>query len=68
MSNEDIRIERHDGIVTLRLNRPAKRNSLARPHLDFLHETLDALAGDPSVRCLVLTGTGSAFCAGADVD
>ncbi|KVC34227.1 enoyl-CoA hydratase/isomerase family protein [Burkholderia pseudomultivorans] len=68
MSVEDIQIERHDGVVTLRLNRPAKRNSLARPHLDFLRETLDALAGDPAVRCVVLTGTGSAFCAGADVD
>ncbi|MGK8776804.1 enoyl-CoA hydratase/isomerase family protein [Burkholderia cenocepacia] len=68
MSVEDIQIERHDGVVTLRLNRPAKRNSLARPHLDFLRETLEALANDPAVRCVVLTGTGSAFCAGADVD
>ncbi|WP_246326924.1 enoyl-CoA hydratase/isomerase family protein [Burkholderia guangdongensis] len=68
MSVDDIHIERNGGTVTVRLNRPAKRNSLARPHLDFLRETLDALANDPAVRCLVLTGTGSAFCAGADVD
>ncbi|WDD92129.1 enoyl-CoA hydratase-related protein [Burkholderia sp. FERM BP-3421] len=68
MNVEDIQIERHGGVVTLRLNRAAKRNSLARPHLDFLRETLGALAADPAVRCLVLTGSGSAFCAGADVD
>lgn len=68
MENEDIRIEQRDGITTIRLERPAKRNSLARPHLDFLRETLMRLAHDPAVRCLVITGTGKAFCAGADVD
>ncbi|MFM0341801.1 enoyl-CoA hydratase-related protein [Paraburkholderia fungorum] len=68
MINGDIRIEQRDGIRTIRLDRPSRRNSLARPHLDFLTETLQADSADPSIRCLVITGTGQAFCAGADVD
>ncbi|MCI0151861.1 enoyl-CoA hydratase/isomerase family protein [Paraburkholderia sediminicola] len=68
MTIEDIHVEQRNGVRTIRLDRPAKRNSLARPHLDVLRELLVSYAKDPSVRCLVITGTGKAFCAGADVD
>jgi 2-(1,2-epoxy-1,2-dihydrophenyl)acetyl-CoA isomerase len=68
MHTTDIEVESHEGVTTLRLARPAKRNSLARPHLIRLRELLVQLAADPAVRCVVLTGSGKAFCAGADVD
>ncbi len=68
MTQGDIRIDERDGIRTICLDRPAKRNSLARPHLDLLTATLAADAANPAIRCLVITGTGQAFCAGADVD
>jgi 2-(1,2-epoxy-1,2-dihydrophenyl)acetyl-CoA isomerase len=68
MTTEDIRIDSQDGVVTVRLDRPAARNALARPHLDRLRDLLTQLATDTAVRCLVITGTGSAFCAGADVE
>jgi 2-(1,2-epoxy-1,2-dihydrophenyl)acetyl-CoA isomerase len=59
----------HDGgVATIRLARPHKRNSLARAQLDRLRDLLAQYAADPAVRCVVLTGTGRAFCAGADVD
>ena len=57
-----------DGVLTLRLNRPAQRNALARPNLEALHQALVKAASEPAVRCLVLTGTGKGFCAGADVE
>ena len=68
MMTEEIRIDSRNGVVTVRLDRPAARNALARVHLDRLRALLESYAQDPSVRCLVITGTGKAFCAGADVE
>jgi 2-(1,2-epoxy-1,2-dihydrophenyl)acetyl-CoA isomerase len=59
---------RDDGVATICLSRPLKRNSLAQAQLDRLRELLARYAEDSSVRCVVLTGVGSAFCAGADID
>jgi enoyl-CoA hydratase/carnithine racemase len=55
------------GIATLRLDRPAQYNVLSRAVLDRLHAELDAIANDDSVRVVVITGTGRAFCAGHDL-
>ena len=52
------------GVVTLTLNDPARFNALGSAMLAALQQTLDALAGDESVRVVVLAGTGKAFCAG----
>ncbi|HXZ08137.1 MAG TPA: enoyl-CoA hydratase-related protein [Paraburkholderia sp.] len=68
MQTSEIEVEMHDGIATVRLARPEKRNALARPHLIYLRELLTRFADVPTVRCLVITGSGKAFCAGADVD
>ena len=68
MEITDIDVQQADGVVTIRLDRPASRNSLACPHLDRLNVLLDRYANDAAVRCLVLTGTGKAFCSGADLD
>lgn len=56
-----------DGIVTLTLNRPEARNALSRTMIDALIAELEAIEKDDKVRVIVLTGAGSAFCAGHDL-
>ena len=56
-----------DGVVTLQLNRPKQYNALSGALLDALHAELDALAGDASVRVVLVTGSGNAFCSGHDL-
>ena len=56
-----------DGVATLTLNRPDSRNLLDGESLRLLGEHLAAAASDDAVRVVVLTGEGSAFCAGADL-
>ncbi len=56
-----------EGIATLVLNRPRQYNALSRAMLDALHGELDALARDESVRVVIVTGAGRAFCAGHDL-
>src|SRR4051794_28992790 len=64
----ELRPERHDdGVALLTLNRAEKRNALSIEMRFELATLLEALAADPEVGCLVLTGAGSAFCAGMDV-
>jgi len=56
-----------NGVATLRLNRPEKRNALNDALRDELIHVLEAVQADQSIRALVLTGNGKAFCAGGDV-
>jgi enoyl-CoA hydratase/carnithine racemase len=56
-----------DGVATLRLNRPERRNAIDDAARGLMIEALEAAAADPAVRALVVTGTGAAFCAGGDV-
>jgi enoyl-CoA hydratase/carnithine racemase len=62
-------LERADGdaVATLTLNRPRQYNALSRALLESLHREIDALAADESVRVVVITGAGRAFCAGHDL-
>ena len=55
------------GIVTLRLNRPGQFNALSEALLAALQAQIDALAGDASLRCVVLEASGRAFSAGHDL-
>jgi 2-(1,2-epoxy-1,2-dihydrophenyl)acetyl-CoA isomerase len=59
--------ERAGAVLTLTLNRPERLNALDLPQWDELAAAVADAAGDASVRALVLTGAGRAFCAGADV-
>lgn len=59
------RVERGAGVLTL--DSPHNRNALSAPLLAQLRQGLDAAAGDPRVRAVVLTHTGGTFCAGADL-
>lgn len=56
------------GITTITLNRPDKLNALNPALFVELRAHIDAIAEDASVRCVVLTGSGRAFCAGHDLD
>ncbi|HEV8361202.1 MAG TPA: enoyl-CoA hydratase-related protein [Candidatus Thermoplasmatota archaeon] len=58
--------DEREGVRTLTLNRPEARNALTLDLLDALRAELAQAARDP-VGCVVLTGTGSAFCAGGDI-
>lgn len=55
------------GVVYLHLNRPDKFNSFNRPMALEMQELLDKCGQDASVRAVVITGTGKAFCAGQDL-
>jgi enoyl-CoA hydratase len=56
-----------NGVAQLTLNRPQAMNALSRELLDALARAIDELATDASVRVLILTGAGRAFCAGLDL-
>src|SRR5690349_12438114 len=56
------------GVLTLTLDRPAKRNALSAVLVDALHAAIDRADLDAEVRVLVLRGAGSDFCAGADLE
>lgn len=60
-------MERRDAVAVVRLNRPDSLNSLSHALLIDLRQLLIALEADPTARALVLTGTGRAFSAGADL-
>jgi 2-(1,2-epoxy-1,2-dihydrophenyl)acetyl-CoA isomerase len=55
------------GVGTVMLNRPDKLNALTIEMAAELEDALAMLAGSDEVRCIVLTGAGKAFCAGADL-
>ena len=60
-------IETTDGVRTLTLNRPERRNALTPDMQEELIAALEAAGDDPDVQVLVLTGAGEAFCAGLDL-
>ncbi len=60
-------VERHDGVLTLTLNRPDSLNSLDADLKVALRDAIDAASTDPQCRALVLAGAGRAFCVGQDL-
>ncbi len=56
-----------DGIATLTLNRPEKKNALSIALRDEFSDALAVLAADEGVKVVVVTGAGDAFCAGFDL-
>ncbi|AJK65602.1 MULTISPECIES: enoyl-CoA hydratase [Bacillus amyloliquefaciens group] len=53
------------GLITL--NRPHAANSLSSDMIDHLQRVIEDIKNSPSIRCVILTGTGNTFCAGADL-
>jgi 2-(1,2-epoxy-1,2-dihydrophenyl)acetyl-CoA isomerase len=65
--SETIVVENQGAVATIRLNRPQVYNSFNREMALALQAQLDHFAMDESVRAIVLTGSGKAFCAGQDL-
>ncbi|MFD2472048.1 enoyl-CoA hydratase/isomerase family protein [Amycolatopsis silviterrae] len=57
-----------DGIATILLNRPHRKNAFTLAMLDAWAEALRSAHADPAVRVVLVTGAGDAFCAGVDLD
>jgi 2-(1,2-epoxy-1,2-dihydrophenyl)acetyl-CoA isomerase len=62
-----LRLEVDGPVATITLDRPTALNALTVPVKVALRETLESLAADRSVRVVILTGSGRAFCAGQDL-
>lgn len=63
-----VQVERNGGVATIRMDRPDRLNAYNEEMGIALLSAVSTAAADPSVRCLVLTGTGKAFSAGGDVE
>lgn len=66
MSEESVLYEERGMIAVITLNRPENRNSMTHDVLDGIVQRVEQVKANRDLRCLVITGTGSSFCAGAD--
>ena len=62
-----VTVDRSDAVATLTLNDPDRRNAMTLGMCDEVAAALDEVEADPEIKALVVTGAGSAFCAGADL-
>jgi enoyl-CoA hydratase/carnithine racemase len=62
-----IEVTRDDGVATVVLARPERRNALDLPMMQRLAGVLAEIAADPGARALILTGAGGVFCSGLDL-
>jgi 2-(1,2-epoxy-1,2-dihydrophenyl)acetyl-CoA isomerase len=67
MTDQPVIYSVSDGVATITLNRPDAMNSLDVATKVALRDSVTEAAGDPAVRCVVLTGSGRAFCVGQDL-
>ena len=68
MTNQQVLYEVSDKIATITLNRPERMNAWTPIMEREVRQAMEAAAADENVRVIVLTGSGRAFCAGADMD
>lgn len=64
---DTLKLEKHDGIAYVTLNRPEMLNALSGKVLEELMEAFVSIGKDPEVEAVILTGEGRAFAAGADI-
>ena len=67
MTDQPVRLDVSDGVATITLDRPQAMNSLDVATKVALRDAVTHVAEDEAVRCVVLTGTGRAFCVGQDL-
>ncbi|MDF3307605.1 enoyl-CoA hydratase-related protein [Rhodococcus sp. T2V] len=67
-AESDVLVGRDGAVATITLNRPTRRNAMTLDSWIALREALAELALDDATRVVVLTGAGSDFCTGADLD
>jgi len=61
-------VEHRDAVATITLNRPDKRNAITTTMMAELQTALEAIEKNHSVRVVILTGAGTCFCAGMDLE
>jgi enoyl-CoA hydratase len=66
-ATELVLTERHDGVLTITINRPAQKNAVSREVAVQLASALDVLDTDPTLSVAVITGAGGTFSAGMDL-
>ena len=66
MSDSAVLYEEEDSIAKITLNRPDNRNSMTEDVFEGLNQAIDQVQANPELRCVVLSGNGKSFCAGAD--
>ncbi|MGH9027735.1 MAG: enoyl-CoA hydratase/isomerase family protein [Acidimicrobiia bacterium] len=64
---DTLTVERADGVVTVTMNRPARKNAATPQMFVELTEAFREVSADPTQRVLVITGAGDGFCSGADL-
>lgn len=64
---DELLAESCDGVAVVTLNRPHARNALSRRMSKALSDLISRVNNDANIRCMLLTGAGTAFCAGGDV-
>lgn len=67
MTEQPVLADVADGVMTITLNRPQRLNAMSHALIAAMNETLDRARDDTAVRCVLITGTGRGFCAGADL-
>jgi enoyl-CoA hydratase/carnithine racemase len=67
IAEEPVLVERDGELATVILNRPAKLNAMNRAMARRLADEMNALTADASVKCVLMRGSGKAFCPGADI-
>jgi len=67
MAEPILKVKKHVPSGTIILNRPECRNALSRELIDELMQAFDDFHQEKSIRAVILTGSGSAFCAGMDL-
>ncbi|HOS98539.1 MAG TPA: enoyl-CoA hydratase [Deltaproteobacteria bacterium] len=68
MSFEHVILDIQDHVALITLNRPERMNAFGGRMRQEIVETLETVASDRDVRCVVITGAGRAFCTGGDVN
>src|SRR5690606_30076119 len=66
-TSADTKVEQHDGLVVVTLNRPEKKNAIGSRIWADLSAVLDEVTVEPSCRALLLTGAEGNFSSGADL-
>jgi len=65
--NHDLLVERDGHVLVLTMNRPERFNALSGAMLIRMYDAYEEASNDPDIRCIVVTGAGGNFCAGADL-
>jgi enoyl-CoA hydratase len=67
VTEEHLLVEKDGHVLTLRMNRPATKNAFSPNMLGRMAEAWEQADSDDEIRCVILTGSDTVFCAGADL-